>query len=525
MKKIILLSCHFIFFVCHVFPLGVDVDELKSSADSRITFINYEGELPQYEAEEIREWGGKIARDLDEGKNTGVYGSFFSIVHVVDPAEKGKFDADIFSISRSGGVRHIDTLRLILQGFFERHYGYTRKDSQTLAFFVTIYNAVHRGDVSYLSTKYKQKVMGYLNENNAGLATNYVEWPGATKILIPLSEFAKKGDISSLDTKELTEKETIDAVREKEDKGIKEREEMIDLQDRQIVEDEKRVEEDKTKIEEDKTKIEEDKAKLEEDKKKVTDIKDDEERAKEEERITKEEERITKEEERITKEEERIIKEDEKIEEKKDKVSEDKEELEKDKIKEEIKKDPDKFVDTYFEEKKEEDERIYRGKFYYLKVKEWLTGGHYNNEMYIFDAPTGETVAKSPNNFICGREYNVWANGVVVISHKGSHQEGHYLTLLNLETLEMTTRGTNDIFWRSFVEIKGNYIYAITVEGGKYYLGKFDSKCALVARSADEVDPNTFFTFYDDRIYVNSVDKKILAIKTSDLTTIGTISP
>ncbi|MBN2535312.1 MAG: hypothetical protein JXB88_20700 [Spirochaetales bacterium] len=551
MKRTLIIAVCFVILLFNSFPLGVDVDELKSASGKQVTFINYTGENPQYTVEEILSWGAKMAKDLEAGKSEGKYYNFFSAIHVADPSETGKFDADIISISRYGGVNHIDTLRLILMGFFSYQYGYSGRDARTLAFFVTVYNAIHRGEISYLETKYKNRVMGYLDATNAGLATNYKEWPGKTKILVPLSEGAQKGDISSLDMGELTE-DTIEALKDEEDKAIEEREDMIDLQERVIEEKEEKLEEDKgileedrtkleedkTKLEEDKTKLEEDKTKLEEDKEKVDEIKDEEERKKEEERIieeekritdeedrvTKEEDRVIKEEDRVTKEEDRITKEEDKIEEDRKDIEEDKKDLEKDKMIEEAKDNPEEFIEKTIEEK-EKEEKIYKGIFYYLKIKEYLTGGHYNNELYKIDAPTQKIISESAVKNICGRKYILWDKGIVVITHTGSHEAGHYLTLLDYDTLDVLAKGTDNIFHRSFVEKEGSYVYAITIDGTNYYLGKYDESMVQVARSTEPIYADTFISFYRDKIFVNSSAKDILALSVKDLSLIEKINP
>ena len=82
---------------------------------------------------------------------------------------------------------HIDNLRRIIAAYLESAYGYSRQDSQTLAVFVTVYNAVYRGKLDVFKQKYKTVVTKNLTANKAGLALNYAEWPGKTQIVIPLS--------------------------------------------------------------------------------------------------------------------------------------------------------------------------------------------------------------------------------------------------------------------------------------------------------------------------------------------------
>ncbi len=149
---------------------------------------------------------------------------------------------------------------------------------------------------------------------------------------------------------------------------------------------------------------------------------------------------------------------------------------------------------------------------FYLKTKEYQGNGHYSSEMYIINALTGVIVKKSILNTIASKEYDVCEKGVVVIAHKGSYSSSHNLILLDRKDLKVVNRGTNNIFWRSFVEIRKNFIFAIFIQNGKYFLGKFDLSMKLVAKSEEELHQDTFITFYGDKIYVNNSKKNILVM-------------
>ena len=172
------------------------------------------------------------------------------------------------------------------------------------------------------------------------------------------------------------------------------------------------------------------------------------------------------------------------------------------------------------------DENIFQDKFYYLKIKEYMNDGHYNNEMYIIDAISRKVLVKSPLERICGSRYDIFKEGVVVISFLSDHNSAHNLTLLDLETLEPKVTGVDNIFWRSFVEIKDDFIYAIIKEKENYYLGKFNKRMENVAKSKEKIDNSTFITFYKDYIYINGDKKKdILVLSNKDLTLIDKITP
>ncbi|HRP68592.1 MAG TPA: hypothetical protein PLY93_03595, partial [Turneriella sp.] len=101
----------------------------------------------------------------------------------------------------------------------------------------------------------------------------------------------------------------------------------------------------------------------------------------------------------------------------------------------------------------------------------------------------------------------------------------HYLVRLDGETLVDKQYGSDEVFWRGFVEVRENEIYAIVNKNGAYYLGKFDKDLKLLQQSDVKVYEDTFFSFYEDTIYVNGSDRKIEVLNRADLKAVGNIVP
>ena len=137
--------------------------------------------------------------------------------------------------------------------------------------------------------------------------------------------------------------------------------------------------------------------------------------------------------------------------------------------------------------------------------------------MYIINAATRKIKLKSPVTNICGRRYDVFIEGVVVITREEDSSDTYYLTLLDKEKLEASYLGTDNVFWRSFIETKGDFIYVIVKDENDYYLGKFNKKMELMAKSTEKISNDTFVSFFEDVIYINSHDKKIMVLKKDDL--------
>ena len=70
-----------------------------------------------------------------------------------------------------------------------------------------------------------------------------------------------------------------------------------------------------------------------------------------------------------------------------------------------------------------------------------------------------------------------------------------------------------------------NEIYAILNSNGTFYLGKFDKDLNLLQKSDVALHEDTFFSFYEDTIYVNGADRKIEVLNRKDLKSAGNIVP
>ncbi|HOF00823.1 MAG TPA: P83/100 family protein [Spirochaetota bacterium] len=556
MKKLLSVLLFTVLLNSLFFGLVVDVDEIRSTKDFNVVFENYTGTHASVDTvSDIRAIGFRLSDMQKNANSTYKFGDKYSIVHAIDQSTD-KYDSIIFSIDKDSRVDHIDNVRLIVSSYLEKKLGYKRADAATLAKFATFYNAVYRGKVDYFSTKYNAPTLSYIDTTNAGISTKYSEWAGKTKLIIPLTEDAKKGNISSLDTSEISDKNVVTELRKTEDMGIEDRKDLVEIKEKEV--EQKKKEALKTEISIDKKQTELDKKsqeiakkedKLAEEKKAVETIQDASEKQKKEQEIAKKEEAIAQEKEKLTTEQTKLTEDKttletkkEEIAKKEEEIAQDKKEIKKDETIVAINKDPEK-VKKELEKKSEEltkkeeelqtredllkkgetDKNIFAGTLFYLKVKEYMSGGHYNNELYTINVATNQLEHKSELNNICGNKYSVFKDGVLLIVHQGSHETDHNLILVNRETLEPKIQGKDNVFWRSFIEFKDENIYAILKQGDKYYLGKFDDKLNLLCQSVERVDQDTFISFYEEYIYINGANKDVLILNKSDLTLVKKI--
>lgn len=558
----------------------VDSKELQNIINKEIIFENYTGSYEYRESTfSIQGIGRRLANGLkNSGTNRFQYFSKYSIIHCVDESEDGKLNADILSIDEDAKVEHIRNVRLILSSYLSSQYGYTRRDADTLAYFITIYNAVYRQDVEYFNSKFHKIVIDHITKENAGLSLKYYEWPGKSKILIPLTGNPKKGNISSLNTTELSHKAIIEASKEEENKSLKQRKELTKIKEKEIRQQEKKLKTAQKSIDQKTSEIvrnekqlamqrqdlqnreknllqkqlelrrKREKIKLlpegAEKEKALDELRKEEEALEKEKRELEEFQKELLEKEReastqkdnINKETEKKEKQERAISNKKEEIIQDKKGIMEDEALKNMGKDSKSSAEQLqqqiaalemkkelLEEKENQlknnkpDPRIFAGKFYYLKVKEYLNGGHYNNQLSVIDGKTRRLVKNSSFTNICGKNYYVFKEGVVVIGHKEEKSDSHHLVLLDSKTLEIKKMGTDDIFQRTLIEIKDNFIYAVIKGETNYHLGKFNLELELIAKSEIAIFNDTFLTFYEDNIYLNDNNREILILDKTTL--------
>jgi hypothetical protein len=213
----------------------INTDEL-GKGQGQVEFQNYTGPVTRVDSRaQIRGIGYPLGTAVKAGATRSGAENRYFVIHVVSAPEGDKLDADIVGLGPNVGVDHIRNLRLIIQGYLEGAYNYPAQDAVLLAEYITIYNAVFRGNWAYFNNAYKQAVLQYLTPEKVGLATRFSEWPGRTLMVIPLGN-STPGSLSAIDTSSLSDPQVIDKMREDDGSGIDQRTAMADLKDREAEE-------------------------------------------------------------------------------------------------------------------------------------------------------------------------------------------------------------------------------------------------------------------------------------------------
>ncbi|MCF0241828.1 MAG: hypothetical protein HUK25_04275 [Treponema sp.] len=546
MKKFAALFSTVLIFTAGLSALSVDQDELNTTQNTIIEFINYVGPHKKIDSlEAIKKIGsdmGKVigsAEDITKPSETGNKSKYY-VIHAVDPSDKSSaLDADILFLGNDAQVDHIRNLRYIIASYLSSAYGYSDKDAETIATFVTVYNAVYRNDLDYFGKKYKTVVTQNLTKDKCGLAVTYREWPGKSQIVIPL--FDVKGGISTVDTSVISDTKVIDSMQEDDDKNIDPRKDMVDLKEREAenasdkaqeaqkkaADEKKKAADEKQKLTEEKKKTDEAQAKASETQKKAEEAKKDAEQNpddKEKQQAAKEAEKEAAKAESDLNEQKQAEKAQEEKTQKAEKSAE-----EAKKNAEESQKIADKKTAEAQEERKViakdqkevQDKEAAQAK---MTTEYGLTliddAGLYSR-IVKFNIEDGKSIKDSPVTTIRNRTAYKEGDAFIAVCGENILNGTVKLVLIDKDSLEITNESNETLSDLSVLVKDGSDYYCVIISEGKFYAAKYGADLKLKVRSTIQVKPATPITITDSGVVVTNSKGKFTVLSKDKLEPIG----
>lgn len=467
-----------------VFPLGaVDIaeQELEKVSGSAIEFLNYVGPHDKVETDaEIRSIGFSLNRAIAEGEEgallyRGGYFDKYRIIHVVAPPEEEGLNADIFIIDAAARVDHIDNIRRIISAYIEEAYSISRQRSDALATFVTYYNAVHRGDMEYISQTYNKLVTAELDPAKAGISRRYDEWPGKSQLLIPLTEPAGASG-PAVETLGGDEK-VVEELRKQEDRGIEDRKEMVEMREEQLDKEREVLEEEKQRLEEKKpVETLEDGGTAADTARAVPG--DEAAAAQDEDSLGGDAEQLSPEGEKIAEKEKELAQREEKIAAEREQIAEDQEAL----IEEERRAEAREEAVAEREEPAAAAVPVDTFPFILIEERDGTPFG----TLVMVDR-TGSVTKRSSMNTL--RSRSVVSYKGLVLSAAGEDSPPRTVRLVSLDrsSLEMVNQSDVDVFDGTAIVIMNDAIFCVVREGNSYYLGRFNEELRLELKSEKEI--------------------------------------
>jgi len=494
----------------------VDRGELQRNL-APVTFYSNEGPQARIETrEQIRQIGAGLGQLISARQaRAGVNNRYF-VIHSVTTADGDKLDADIFGLGSGAAVDHIRNLRTIIQGYLQEAYAYTARDAALIAEYITIYNAVYRGNWNYFSGRFKKPVVDNLNRDSAGLAVRYQEWPGKTLMLVPLNT----GGLSSINTSAISDSRVVERMRAEDDRGIPQRQNMVDLKEREAAQARQEaankqeaakteagaIAKDRQALEAEQRQIERDKQRLEQEKAagKVTD----EEAARREAELAKREtdagkkaDALDQRETSLDAQKQDAAKQEKFAEQKQDEARQDRES---------IAKDQQAMLDLGLPP-----QGSVQGVISLVIERADATNGR----LVSIDPSTGQELRRSALNTVYVRTLTIINGKVLAIAGENRNGSAVRLIEINPRTLEMVNQGDDDLHPGSLIWVNGNDLYIITANSDKTYsLGRFNSDLKLQSKSKINIHPNAMVSVQQGYILTQNKDGKSVMLNLRELT-------
>jgi hypothetical protein len=525
-----MMKRHFFFFVCfalvgaYVSGLDVDETELSLTRNTAVEFINYEGPHAKIESlEQIMGVGVFLGESVDAEYSTAGFAGKYRVIHAVDDSRNAGLDADIFVVLQNAAVDHIRNLRHMVAGFLTSAYGYELDDALVLAEFVTVYNAVYRGKMSFFGQKYKQIVTNNLTPESVGLSTLYVDWPGNTEMVIPLTKDAEEGGLGALDTDVLTDEKVIDELRTQDDMGLESRKDITEIKEREVEETQVEIEAEKEAISVERERIQEERTLVESERERIdsqqeaTDSESEQAQLAQEVALEQEQESLDAEDQALDQREEVLAESEAEQAERIEVIQQEREE---------IASDERELIERDLEEESvavatATGERAASRIVLFLEVRD--VSGESLGRLVHVDSGSGMIAQASTINSIRNLRIESLGQSFVVVAGTTLGQGAVRLMTLDQETLGTKAEGSDDIYEGSFLVVDDLDVYALTGAAGSWKLGKFDSSLALRQVSELSVFEDTSITLADDTILVVGADGEIHMLSKTDLATSGTV--
>jgi hypothetical protein len=500
------------------FPAYAQVNRNELGNLGPVEFINYEGPYSRIETRaQIRAIGYSQGLLVKNGSGrTGTSGRYF-VIHSVSGDDGSKLDADIFGLGVDVGVDHIRNLRLIIQGYLEGAYGYSERDAALLAEYVTIYNAVYRGDWEYFGSRYKNPVMGNMTSEKTGLSIRFDEWPGRTLMLIPLG-LGSAGPLNSVDTGSLSDSRVTEQLRQEPDRGVDTRQGIVDLKERQSEEAGQQAEVQREAIREEEARI----------------AREREEAARQREEAQREQQQITQERQQPGANQEQLNQREEAARQQEREADESGRQLDR---REENLEDrrqeaerTQEFADQKAAEAQQDREEIARDQQAMINQEnieqrpvEGILGASILSpngslgRVVKLNPDTGQEVKRSSLNTVNARTLTLSGGRIIAIAGENRGNGAIRLIEINKDTLEMVKQGEDDISPQSLLWTDGSSLYAIASSGGNLYLARFNTDLVREARSSITVHPYGGWAFSDGYIITQRSDGSAVLLNSGDL--------
>jgi hypothetical protein len=500
----------------------VDKDELSKGQGTSITFTNYVGPHSVIDTvEQIVGIGQGLGRRVSTAPGDFTFGGRYRLIHAVGPAEGTKLDADIFILEAGAAVDDVVNIIRMVSGYLQAAYSYSPADAQTLARFIVYYNAAFRGNIQYFGGVYKTIVMGYVTADNAGIATRYSDWPGKTRMLVPLTPGAAKGSLTAVPAGQLAAEPVIKNLQEQPGKAIPERKDLTELQQRGIEQNQQKAGEQQKQLQQDQQKLTEQSRALQQSQQAAEQA----QQAAAAPGATEQQKQAAAQAQADVKQQEQAVA------------------AQTQKVQQDQQAAAQTQAQVAADQKSNQQQRASIAADEQAIIKQQAaqpqaqttTAGaaaapgqllfvyavaaspEKLGQLRLIDRVSGKLLSQSDLNTVRGRLYATLGSTIVVVAGTTGGNAAVRLVSVDAATLAVKQQGKDNIAPASFLAASETSAYAVLAAAGGSYLGRFDASCAVQAQSEIAVDPGTYILVSGAEVFVQDTAGNILILNKDDL--------
>jgi len=508
-----------------VFAQSVDENELRRRDLNSIVFRNYVGPLTVVNtAQEIRSIGYGLAAGV-QNRERFTWAGRYSVLRVYAPQDP-KMSADIIIIEPTARVDHINGLNLIIGGYLERTFNYSREDARVLANFVTRYNALFRGNLDFFRQNYADAVVQNLSAENAGLSTFYADWPGKSRIVIPLRSSLSMGPRGLIDADEVSRPEVTQSMPQTPE-TLQERRDIVNIREREIQREERAIQEREEQLRQTQnqpTQPQQGTQNQQQNQPPTNNQQNppNQNQPNQQQGPTNNQGQQNQGEQPQNQQQNQQQQpspqqQQQEIQQAREELQRREENLQRDR--QEIQQQEQQIAQAREQSPPAEREQTEPVLFLYVDRDPSFA------QLMILDARGRRSLVKSDLNTIRGRRFVTISDGFLVIAGREGGNAAVRLVVLDKEKLTMLRTGQQDIHPDSDLVVQGQNIYAVLKDGTRFRLGIFDQALNLVRQSAIEVKPQTAIQVQGQRLLVQSTEGTALFLNPTTLEQIFEVRP
>jgi hypothetical protein len=506
------------------FGLQVDKDELNKGQGTNIIFINYVGPHTTIDTlVQILGIGQSLGHGLADKPAELSYNAKYRLIHAVGAPEGQKLDADIFIIEAGAEVDDVLNIMRMVSGYLQAAYSYSPTDAMVLARFVVYYNAVFRGDLKYFGSVYKTIVMKNISADNAGIATKYSDWPGKTRMLIPL-QGTEKGNLNTVGAGQLASPKVVQNLQQQPGKALPERKELTELQQRGLEQGQQKLEQQQTQLEQQKKELAAQQQQLEKSKQEAAQAQaaaaspgatEEQKKAAEnaqaqvqqqEQTVQTQQQKVQQQEQAVTQQQQQQQQQQQSVQQQRTEIAADQQTL----LQQKQAAQPQQPAPTPPAASVQAPGQV-------LFIYDLGESPDHLGKLVLIDRVSGKLLSQSDLNSVRGRTYVTVGNVIVVAAGRTGGNAAVRLVSVDPTSLAVQQQGKDNIVPASYLAVFETSVYAVVDSGHGAFLGRFDQSLTLQAQSERTVDPFTYITVSGTEVFVQDDQGNILILNKDDL--------